>query len=465
MLWVGASLEQAVSLQVFTSDTSAPDCDVALRLGGRCEETRVAVSDWWVRALKLEYKPEMLPPPDKARNVVDFILLRDTVGGTLAVRSLVNYLQDIAKDPTAQLDTMAKAPQRVFTREIGWYKQQLKRLFDKSAYRDRISAARLGKVLFQKIIDQTGGDVVSASLITSTDHYLASVRRHYVTPRIRDLQRVHANASGALRQELADAGYVLEYPEAIDPKRSKDAGGSQICPTIGTVQKAIRDLQLDILGASSKSWKYPCEEFVARHNLYTFYTVVLTFGIAVVARGVRTPYLHSSEVDWDPEKEEGSGLAVITDKDSGTGYKSRLVWIPPLVFKQMNFYELYLSEMAQRTGLDSPTRNRPCYFLSTDLKIVEVRPATMEPIRQNYLPFAANAGRHFGCTELRERGLDSLFVDAMMGHWWRGEESLGMFSGLSFAKYRDAVQRILPNLLKKGLGLKPIEIHYHGGRI
>jgi hypothetical protein len=465
MLWVGASLEQAVSLQMFTGDIFDPACEVALRLGDRCVETGIAVSEWWVRALKLEYKPETLPPPDKARNVMEFIPLPDTVGGTLAVRSLVNYLHHIAKDPTSEPDTMAIRPQRVFTREIGWYKQQLKRLFDKSAYRGRISASRIGKMLFQTIIDQTGGDVVSASLITCTDHYLASVRRHYVTPRIRDLQRVYGNACSALRQELADAGYVLEYPGPLDPKRSNDAVGSQICPTISTVQKAIRDVQLDILGASSKSWKYPCEEFVARHNLYTFYTVALIFGIAVVARGVRTPYLHSSEVDWDPEKEEGSGLAVITDKDSGIGYKSRLVWIPPLVLKQMNFYESYLSEMAQRTGLDSPTRKRPCYFLSTDLKIVDVRPATMEPILQNYLPFAANAGRHFGCTELRERGLDSLFVDAMMGHWWRGEEPWGIFSGFSFAKYRDAVQRILPNLLKRELGLKPIEIHYYGGRI
>jgi hypothetical protein len=191
----------------------------------------------------------------------------------------------------------------------------------------------------------------------------------------------------------------------------------------------------------------------------------LTFGIAILARGVRTPYLHSSQVDWDMEKEEGSGLAVITDKDSGTGYKSRLVWLPPLVLKQMKLYESYLSEMAERAGFDPPTRNRPCYFLSSNRKVLVVRPGTMEPILKEYLPFEANAGRHFGCTELREHRLDSLFVDALMGHWWRGEEPWGMFSGFSFAKYRDELQRILPDFLKKELGLKPLEIHYRGGRI
>jgi len=465
MLWVGASLEQAVSLLVFTGDISDPACEIALRLGGLSTETGVAVSEWWVRALKLEYKPETLPPPDKARKVVDFIPLPDTVGGTLAIGTLVKCLRDVAKDPMAQPYTMAKVPQRVFTREIGWYKQQLKRLFDKPAYGGRITATRIGKILFQKVIEQTAGDVVSASLITRTDHYLASVRRHYVTPRIRDLQQIHAAAARALSRELAVAGYALEYPAVHDPKRNEDAVGSQICPTMRAVRMAIWSVQQDILGASSKAWKYPDVEFVARHNLYTFYTVVLTFGIAVLARGIRTPYLHSSQVDWDPEKEEGTGLAVITDKDSGTGYKSRLVWLPPLVLAQMKLYESYLREMAERTGLDSPTRNSPCYFLSTDLRIVEVRPGTMEPILKDYLPFAANAGRHFGCTELRERRLDSLFVDAMMGHWWRAEEPWGMFSSFSFAKYRDEVQRILPDFLKKELGLTPLEIHYRGGRI
>ena len=224
----------------------------------------------------------------------------------------------------------------------------------------------------------------------------------------------------------------------------------------------IWDVKQKILGASSKAWNYPGAEFVARHNLYTFYTVVLTFGICILARGVRTPYLHSSQVDWDPERGEGTGLAVITDKDSGSGYKSRLVWLPPLVLKQMRFYELYLREMAERTGLDPPNCKKPCYFLSPDLKVLEVRPRTIETILRDDLPFPANWGRHLGCTVLRERGLDPEFIDAMMGHWWRGEESWGMFSSFSFATYRDQLKHILPNFLEEELFLEPIEIHYRG---
>jgi hypothetical protein len=306
---------------------------------------------------------------------------------------------------------------------------------------------------------------VSAALITRTDHYLASVRRHYVTPKIRDLQEIYSTATKSLSRELAIAGYTLAYSSNRDLEGSGGTVGSPICPTMRTVQKAIWDVQQDIIGASSRSWNYPDSEFIVRHNLYTFYTVVLTFGIAVLARGIRTPYLHSSQIDWDHEKEEGTGLAVITDKDSGSGYKSRLVWLPPLVLKQMRFYESYLSEMAKRTGLDLPTRNIPCYFLSKDRKAEVVRPGTMEPILKDYLPFAANAGRHFGCTVLRERGLDCLFIDALMGHWWRGEEPWGIFSGFSFAKYRGELQRFLPDFLETELGLKPIEIHYRGGRI
>ena len=158
LLWVGASLEQALSLLVFAGDISDPACDLALRLGGFSNGRMATVSEWRVRALKLKYKPETLPPADRARKPVDFIPLPDPVCGALAVENLVNYLRDVAKDPRAQPDAMAKQPLRVFSREKRWYKQQLKTVFHKPEYGGRITASRIGRMLFQKVVEQTAVD-------------------------------------------------------------------------------------------------------------------------------------------------------------------------------------------------------------------------------------------------------------------------------------------------------------------
>jgi hypothetical protein len=83
---------------------------------------------------------------------------------------------------------------------------------------------------------------------------------------------------------------------------------------------------------------------------------------------------------------------------------SRLAALP--VGAQSRHFTFLARRIAERAGLDPPTRAMPCYFLSTDRKAVVVRPGTMEPLLRVYLPFAANVGRHFGCTELHERGLD-----------------------------------------------------------
>ena len=130
MLWVGASLEQAVSLEVFTGDISNPTSEVALRLDALSNEAGSTVSEWWVRALTLKYQPETLPPPDKSRKVVEFIRLLDHVSGAFAVENLVKYRRDVANDPLAQPGVIAKQPLRVFNRNIGWYNTAVRQLVE-----------------------------------------------------------------------------------------------------------------------------------------------------------------------------------------------------------------------------------------------------------------------------------------------------------------------------------------------
>ena len=80
-------------------------------------------------------------------------------------------------------------------------------------------------------------------------------------------------------------------------------------------------------------------------------------------------------------------------------------------------------------------RKLPCFFLDEDLKPVEVRPKTLVPIMQDFLPFPVNIHRRFVSSELLDAGCPPEIVSAWMGHWHRGEEPWGKFSSFSFHDY------------------------------
>jgi hypothetical protein len=460
MLWVGASLDQAVSLLVFNGVISDPDCDLGLRISQVDDENGTPVTEWRVRALTLPHKPENLPPAEQARERVDFFSLPDAVGGSEAVLRYLTYLRDIGNKTSAQPEAMMQNPLRIFPHEPAWYKTRIQQLFEQERYDPlgRITTTKISRVLFQTIGEQTGGDVVAAALITRSDHYLASVRRHYTTPDVSHLQQIYVAATRVLNEEFTLGGYEPCVRRCIGLAPGGTAVGSPLCPTMGAVREALRRLKSAINEASYReSWKYDPGEFIRRHNLYTFYCVLM-YSFAIGVRGVRTPYLHPSDVDQD------TGIATIADKDSGSGYKTRLIWLPALVLEQMRLYEIYMSGIAEGSLLKAPNSRRPCYFLRDDLKIQEVRPGTMAPFLQKYLPFPANVGRHFVCTELRERGFPPEMIDALMGHWWRGEEPWGVFSSFTFLEFRRELERVLPPFLVE-LGFEPIRLRYRGGAI
>jgi hypothetical protein len=212
--------------------------------------------------------------------------------------------------------------------------------------------------------------------------------------------------------------------------------GSPVCPTDKALCKALNDIRQDIRALKNASWDRSDRRFQRRHNIYTFYTV-LSFSVAAAMRGVSTPYLHTSDVDGE------TGLAVITDKDSGSGYKSRLVWLPEAVREQMRRYEKYLAAISERLRLRTSTVEMPCYFLDESGEAVEVRPKSLFPYLKQYLDLPANAVRHWTCTRLREQGdaLSKESIDGLLGHWWRGEEPWGAFSSFSYADFRKELEK------------------------
>lgn len=445
MLWTGASLDQALSLYVLVDETPEPDCDLALRIGNIPDNDTSIVAEWRVRVLPLPVKAEGVSPVERARERSPYFTLHDKVQGSVMIQRFVDYLRSRVREPLAQHEAIVKRPLRIFTREAVWYRAELKRLFQEVDCVGRITANRISRVMFQTIVEQTGGDIVAAALITQTDHALASVRRYYATPEIGHLQRTYDDATRSLQTGLAVNGLARDALEARDVERSGVAVGSPLCPTVAAVQEAVQILKSKI------NAPFDHQNILERHNIFTLYSV-WTLGFATGIRGVRIPYLYSGAVDQD------SGFATLTDKDSGNGYKSRLVWLPVPVRQQMKHYEAWLSELPAVFKCPSVTRKMPCYFLDENGRPEAVRPKTMTPFLRRYLNFPANVARHFISTELRERGFPPEMLDAWLGHWWRGEEPWGPHSSFCFLDYRRELENVLVPFLAE-LGFEPLTGH------
>jgi hypothetical protein len=163
-------------------------------------------------------------------------------------------------------------------------------------------------------------------------------------------------------------------------------------------------------------------------------------------RGVRTPYVDLSEID------PAFGLGILTDKDSGVGYKTRLVRFTPMLIEQMRLYKNVIS----RSPLSYRLPDSPCFLLQSNLNPVEVRPRTLAPLLKEFLPFPVNIHRRFVSSELLDAGCPPEMVSAWMGHWHRGEEPWGKFSSFSYGDYCHALEQFLDPLLT-GLGFRVIK--------
>jgi hypothetical protein len=451
VLWTGSSLEQATSLQVRLEDTPDADCDLSLCLGRASDANMKAYAVWRVRALALPYRTEQKPVPRRDRRRRNFFDLPDVAGAAVPIEELLLALRDLGHDPMAQPEAMRQQAFKIFSKEWQWYRARLRASFQEQDPSGRTTIGKIGKLLMQHIVERSGGDLASAALITGTDHYLASVRRFYATPAIPQLETMYCDAVSSLAQKLAEAGHKLTLTAPNAAPGNGFAVGSRLCPTRPAVQKAIRWLRSKgrkSLPTASDKGAFETE-FISRHNWYTLYCV-WSFGLAVGMRGIRTPYLHLSAID--PE----SGFATISDKDSGSGYHLRLIWVPPKVRQQMQLYEAYLTGLKKR-GLPPATRTMPCYFLDASWTPRVVRPATIQFLHQKFFPFPSNVGRRFIRTELLEQGFPPEIMDAWMGHWFQGEEPWGMCSSLSFAEYRRELERTLVPFLDR-LGLRPMAL-------
>jgi hypothetical protein len=418
IVFTGAPRQNVYNLLAGTEGAQFKDAELCLKL-------YQSKAEWRVPALPLPIRPDNLPPSNLACKCVDVFCLPDVGRAALPIKRLLQRIQ------TAGSPVHLDIPLRVFGHDLEWYKDQLRYVNEQYKFSRPITFEKLERVLRQTITDVSGSDHVSAGAITAFDDPLAFVPRHYPALPVSDLIKLYAKAVRALSARLNKAGYKHECAdidlEAIVPK---DHVGSPLCPTTVAYRDMVRSLKSLL---RSYAPELTLIDFVAKHNLYSLYSIVAGFMLACLCRGIRTPYVNSSEID------DVTGCGTFQDKRSKYRNNSRLFLIPPVGRDQMRRYDTHLINLSEddelkKNKLPRPSRKLPCYFLRNDLSWYEVRPSTISELLDRIFPAPANVGRHFGNAKLRQildgdhPLLSGEMIDGAMGHFRPGQQIFHPFS-------------------------------------
>jgi hypothetical protein len=110
--------------------------------------------------------------------------------------------------------------------------------------------------------------------------------------------------------------------------------GSRICPSLDSVKDAVsfaREKAFQL--ASMRLPQQLSPEVIELYNFGTLYVLWHQF-FSIATRAIRQPYVACELVS------EISGISTIADKDSGDGYKTRLIWMRQELLKHMQRWKV-----------------------------------------------------------------------------------------------------------------------------
>ena len=133
----------------------------------------------------------------------------------------------------------------------------------------RMTFARLGRVLRQRIYDQTSGDLVLVTYVSMQKDHAGEDGRFYATPAVRSVQQAELAAVSAIDAELRSIGYDPRVNVMLEPSDSSGYLGSPMCPTLEAVELFLAN-QFGIIAATNRTLNTgeEIDAIIARHNAF-----------------------------------------------------------------------------------------------------------------------------------------------------------------------------------------------------
>lgn len=454
LFWFGQRLDKAILLKKYSHDIGNKWVDP-----GFVEFSEIK-GYWWTKPAVPERK--ILPDCkqlQQAHHAVPNYAISSGIGFEQIICS------HIRKARSGRSDLL-------FTKELSVYQKIVSDFFSSvnSHHSTRLTVNRVSDYLFNEIANQDGADLTSAMFIFGRENFLGRNPSYYTSISITQLQDLysrvcrnvwnqHLNEKPSDNQKLINDDLAAPWIEI----NQTDHVGSPFRPTQSTVAKLVLELKNSLNNANRADTSVSkLLEVHEKMTQYTTYLVAFSTGF----RAISDPFLSAAEIDWE------SGFAVLSDKDNEDSYNSRLIWLPPVCLQQLLLFREHQQNALYRfnilipkifTNPDRPRRDEPgryMFFAKKNITTDKYEAKTLRPthlgqgLDQIYdLPL--NSSRHYLRSRLLEKKCPIEVINAFMGHFERGEEPWGVFSGLSPLVYRDSLKENLIELLRKD-GWEPL---------
>lgn len=410
-LWLGQPTTQVVQLMVVESEEDCTD-GLALIKGAPGRFSVV------VRRPDLVGDARCLPVTG-IRSSLLRILLPDLAGSSALVDAL--------------LTSFPRPSNQVFRHQVAQLEIEARVILGLLGRGDpRFTLTKVRNYLFHQIVSDIH-DVAAASMLSGVRVPSAQTPGYYLQLDANHLRRIYIGSLGhVLQQVYACAGLEYEPPEvALVQHGSVGASHCLLPETIMANSKVLS-------AALRKKPTGRLSDMLDWHNNYTLW-VVQIFMLSTGCRAIRNPLLYVNE--FDPVL----GVGAMSDKDSDDRHMSRLVYMPPVLRRQLDHYFQHCAAITRiMTGYLPPDYGGKWargFFLTVSesgVRRIEVRPTSIRQQMEQvagYISHPINAYRKFIRTELAERGCSAEVLAAFMGHWLRGEEPQDEYSSFCPSDY------------------------------
>lgn len=303
-------------------------------------------------------------------------------------------------------------------------------------------------------------DLAEYALITNTRYNHSIVAAHYYFVDKARLNQVHTGVINHLLQQ----GNWHHVKVLEDPSWTGNVGSK-----LGLDSTLLKDY-IKSLKERIRSEKRT-GEIVAIHNAYTTYIVKL-LQFATGYRAVGSPLSDIAEVN------EEFRLILIRDKDSDDHFHTRVIPLADIVIEQLKEYRSYLKHLMGKLGYRKNLRANIqklignqgemsalpfLFYLTQQMRASYVSPRTIALHDDPEWSYAPNVNRHYLRSKLRESQIaqaekdeasmtekicSAELIDYFMGHWELGEEPFNRFAHISPLTLRNAMIKMLNNMLK-----------------
>jgi hypothetical protein len=244
----------------------------------------------------------------------------------------------------------------------------------------------------------------------------------------------------------------FSYPsKPIDTFIPEGYVGSRNTPTLPELREAIAMIRanaLQFFDFAPSDWDLSNPEFIKAYNGVAAW-VTLRIGYACGIRAITTP------LPWARDIHPVYGITKWSDKDSPSGYHTRVLWVPGDVRLELGAYQRLHPRLSKKFEFGAEWSKIPGYLIDPQRRRPElIRPRSLQTYLGKVYPWPCNSHRRVGRQWLRGRVSPSIAY-MYMGHWSAEQEPWRQCAGRSVQSLCKELENQIPSLLTD-LGLTPL---------